>query len=197
MRERPLPLRLAWTLALPASRTPPTALQRMAKQSPCHRLNAEQFGRARPVRAPKEVHWLSAWRSASKDAAATGMVRERFSLPLPFHPQWHVKEPCFRNKPFTRDCFAFDDERLGDSRKPFPPRARGRQLLWKRSAMCEAILQLGCAHRARTAKLLRTSQRPNKCTTLEIGIGNWQHFHIGNIPPTFAILFPTLTGPFA
>ena len=114
-------------------------------------------------RAPKAEHWLSARPSASKNAAATGMVRERKVFPLTFHTQWLVKGPCFRNKPFSRDCFAFDDERLGDSRKPFPLRARGRQLLWKRLAMCEAIHQLGCAHGARTAKLLRTSQRPKQC----------------------------------
>ena len=173
------------------------ALQRMAKQSPCHRLNAQQFCRARPVRAPKAEHWLSARPSASKNAAATGMVREREVFPFTFHTQWFVKGTCSRNKPFTRDRFAFDDEKPGDSRKPFSHRARGRQLLWKRLASYSAIHQLGCAHGARTAKLLRTSQRPSRCTTLKIAIGNWQHFHIGNIPPTFAILFPTLTGPFA
>ena len=196
MREGPLPLRLAWTLALPTSR-PPTALQRMAKLSFRHRLNVQQFCRARPVRAPKAGHWLSAWPSASKNAAATGTVSERFSLPLPFHPQWLVKGSRSRNKPFTRDRFAFDDEKPGDSRKPFSHRARGRQLLWKRLASYSAIHQLGCAHGARTAKLLRTSQRPSRCTTLKIAIGDWQHFHIGNISPTFAILSPTLTGPFA
>ena len=142
------------------------ALQRMAKQSPCHRLNAQQFCRARPVRAPKAEHWLSARPSASKNAAATGMVREREVFPFTFHTQWFVKGTCSRNKPFTRDRFAFDDEKPGDSRKPFSHRARGRQLLWKRLASYSAIHQLGCAHGARTAKLLRTSQRPSQCKTI-------------------------------
>ena len=181
MREGPLPLRLAWTLALPTSR-PPTALQRMAKLSFRHRLNVQQFCRARPVRAPKAEHWLSARPSASKNAAATGMVREREAFPLTFHTQWLVKGSRARTPPFTSDRFAFDGERPGDSRNPFSLRARSRQPLWKRLAMCEAIHQLGCAHGARTAKLLRTSQRPSQCTTLKIAIDNWQHFHIGNIP---------------
>ena len=138
----------------------------MAKHSPCHRLNAQQFCRARPVRAPKAEHWRIAWPSASKNGAATGTVRERIALSLTFHTQWLVKGSCFRNKPFTCDSFAFDDERLGDFRKAFSHRACGRQPLWKRLAMCEAIHQLGCAHGARTAKLLRTSQRPSQCKTI-------------------------------
>ena len=138
----------------------------MATLSPCHWLNAQQFCRARPVRAPKAEHWLSARPSASKNAAATGMVREREVFPFTFHTQWFVKGTCSRNKPFTCDSFAFDNERLDDSRKAFSHRARGRQLLWKRLAMCEAIHQLGCAHGARTAKLLRTSQRPSQCETI-------------------------------
>ena len=142
---------------------PPTALRRMAKLSTCHWLNAQQFCRARPVRAPKAAHWRSAWQSASKNGAATGTVRERIALSLTFHIQWLVKGSCSRNKPFTCDSFAFDDERLGDSRKAFSHRACGRQPLWKRLAMCEAIHQLWCAHGARTAKLLRTSQRPSQC----------------------------------
>ena len=118
------------------------------------------------MRAPKAEHWRIAWPSASKNGAATGTVRERIALSLTFHTQWLVKGSCFRNKPFTCDSFAFDDERLGDFRKVFSHRACGRQPLWKRLAMCEAIHQLGCAHGARTAKLLRTSQRPSQCKTI-------------------------------
>ena len=150
----------------------------MAKQSPCHRLNAQQFCRARPVRAPKEVHWLSAWPSASKNGAATGMVREREAFPLTFHTQWLVKGSRARTPPFTSDRFAFDGERPGDSRNPFSLRARSRQPLWKRLAMCEAIHQLGCAHGARTAKLLRTIQRPNQCEVIR-GSGRMGSRHLG------------------
>ena len=79
---------------------PPTALRRMAKLSTCHWLNAQQFCRARPVRAPKGEHWRSAWPSASKNGAATGTVREKIALPLTFHTQWLVKGSRFRNKPY-------------------------------------------------------------------------------------------------
>ena len=56
---------------------------------------AEQFCRARPVRAPKAEHWLSARPSASKNGAATGQESERIVLPLTFHTEWLVKGLCF------------------------------------------------------------------------------------------------------
>ena len=53
------------------------ALRPKAGQSLRHLLGAKPFCRARPVRAPKAEHWLSARPSASKNAAATGTVSER------------------------------------------------------------------------------------------------------------------------
>jgi len=154
----------------PCDRRPPAATHpRLCGEWQSNRFAIGTTRSSFAGRAPKAEHWLSAWPSASKNAAATGMVRERCMLPLTFHTQWLVKGSCSSNKPFTRDRFAFDDERLGDSRKPFSHRACGRQLLWKCSAMCEAIHQLGYAHGARTAKLLRTSQRPSQCSTLATG----------------------------
>jgi len=102
----------------------------------CHRLNAQQFCRAHPVRAPKAGHWLSAWPGASKNGATTGTVRESWMLPLAFHTQWLVKGSCFRNRHFTGDCFAFDDRKVRRFSQTFlSPRP------WP-AAFVEALVQL-------------------------------------------------------
>ena len=69
----------------------------MAKPSLRQWPSAEQFCRARPVRAPKAEHWLSTWSSASKNVPATGTVRERIVFPLTFPLPTHPTPPRFDN----------------------------------------------------------------------------------------------------
>ena len=77
---------------------------------------AEQFCRARPVRAPKAEHWLSTWPSASKNGAATGSVRERIVLPLTFHTKW-LSLPRASLRLSGRGCRARRPQRPSRSRR--------------------------------------------------------------------------------
>ena len=60
-------------------------------------------------------------------------------------------------------------ERLGASRLAFPCPFRHRAVFTSRLPDCKALLCLGCAHRARTAKLLRTGQRRSQWGTFSGG----------------------------
>ena len=72
------------------------------------------------------------------------------------------------------------------SPRPWPAR------LWKRLASCSAIHQLGCAHGARTAKLLCTSLRPNQCEAIRGSGRNLLRPHGGASRPRRAAAHPTV-----
>ena len=116
----------------------------MANQSIRHWLSAEQFGRTRPVRAPKVGQWPSTRPSASKNGQVTDEEGEKDRASAGLSTAYG------RSMALRKVLW---------NRNPFRYLACGRELLWKRSASCSAIHQLWCAHGARTAKLLRAKPR--------------------------------------
>ena len=124
----------------------------MANQSIRHWLSAEQFGRTRPVRAPKVGQWPSTRPSASKNGQVTDEEGEKDRASAGLSTAYG------RSMALRKVLW---------NRNPFRYLACGRELLWKRSASCSAIHQLWCAHGARTAKLLRARPVARQFTSFD------------------------------
>ena len=117
---------------------------------------------------------LRARQSASKNAPATGADCERFTrIASPFSAkgeslacEGHARSTTFhkplaakgllrKRSPFTSHCCAANTGKVSGYRTPFAHRARGRPVFGSAWPSTLPLLCLGCAHGARTARLLR------------------------------------------